>query len=980
MAVPKKGEQVPAAVTAFLGGVNTGLNPLLLRSDQLAFGLNTTVRGGFVGHRPPYREITLDFNSDAALQEAFEKGYFQGGTPYRPDSGNQSLLASISGKLFQALISGTTATIRDVSIPGDPNPALTSQSWLWQAEKWVIINNGINLPIIFDGTTSRRSYGPSVLLAEASAALPIAPPAIGAEVSLTLTDVYTGPFNVPVIMNGHLYQTKASSGTGYSVILKNKGDTPGTVIPAGTPIYVVPGLIGYVKDGFYCWSDGSLGVPSNLTADVIARGNTANLVVNNVIVPSPLADSDIPSPGYLSGNVVNPPALFQIFVAGRVLDVGSWNRDFLGDFEFQSTWPTVPSGVSLGCGTTIPAGEPVFLGSSTSPNVLVGITTADYTVPAVGSDVTVQIDRSYSGAANAAVWVNLKSYQISPSPDPAPSSTLIVVNLTDDTVPNYSYPLYIYSVPELPVGRMGAYGMGRIWMSLADGLSFIAGNIVGGEGGTPAENYRDSILKLTENDYLAGGGTFRLPGSGDVITAMIFTANLDASLGQGPLQIFTARSVFSINAPVDRTTWQDVEFPILSQSLLGAGALSQQSTIQVNSDTLFRAIDGWRSLILARRDFSEQWGNAPITREMEQVLKIEDKSLIPFVSAIQFDNRVLFGAVPLTANGGVISSKTVALNLDPVSYLNGKTPPVYDGVWTFGTLGILQFMRAVIDNVDRCFAFAYDTAALKIKIIELMPYDFENNRLDNGVTPIEGYFDTGAIFNGTPSRPLLKLENGEVYFDNILGEVDFEVLFKPDQFPCYAMWQRWSHCISPPSPGNLSNKPGFRPRVGLGEPSVTYLDLSTNRPMRYGYTFQFRMAFRGTFRFLGGKFITSVAMDQEFKPPPCVSSATEIVPCTALICEEPIILPPRFSPPIITYQNEVVTFTLDACPGGWVFIGQLAPFVESLDVSTGLLTSKAGYFTSQVSQAAANSTAAQTLEDWANSQISQGFLTCTIVS
>src|SRR4029079_16062435 len=114
-------------------------------------------------HRPPYRKMTLDFGGDAALQSALENGFYQGGTPYRPDFGNHSLLAAIGGKLFQSVIAGNTATIRDVSVPGDPNPATPTQAWLWQTEKWVIWNNGVNLPVIFDGVSNRRSFGLSTL-------------------------------------------------------------------------------------------------------------------------------------------------------------------------------------------------------------------------------------------------------------------------------------------------------------------------------------------------------------------------------------------------------------------------------------------------------------------------------------------------------------------------------------------------------------------------------------------------------------------------------------------------------------------------------------------------------------------------------------------------------------------------------------------------------------------------------------------------
>ena len=47
-------------------------------------------------------------------------------------------------------------------------------------------------------------------------------------------------------------------------------------------------------------------------------------------------------------------------------------------------------------------------------------------------------------------------------------------------------PAAIFNLPELPPGRMGAYNQGRVWQSGANGISFIAGDIVGGPSGSPS--------------------------------------------------------------------------------------------------------------------------------------------------------------------------------------------------------------------------------------------------------------------------------------------------------------------------------------------------------------------------------------------------------------------------------------------------------------------------------------------------------------
>ena len=151
---------------------------------------------------------------------------------------------------------------------------------------------------------------------------------------------------------------------------------------------------------------------------------------------------------------------------------------------------------------------------------------------------------------------------------------------------------------ELPGGRMAAYGLGRNWLCLIDGKQFLASDLVGGSSGTLANNFRDAVLNVTENNYLLGGGYFTIPGSYGEIRAFCFAETIDSSLGQGALQVFTDRNVFSCNAPVDRLTWQDLTNPILTESAKGGGGLSQWSTVNVNSDIMSRARDGIRSLTL----------------------------------------------------------------------------------------------------------------------------------------------------------------------------------------------------------------------------------------------------------------------------------------------------------------------------------------------------------------------------------------------
>ena len=923
MANPQNGELVYDALTAFLGGVNSGLNPILLRKDQLAFATNATVRGGYIGPRPPYRKMTLVFDP-STIQDAFEQGFFQGATTYRPDFGNHLLLDSTSGAIYKCVISGTTITVTDVSIVGDPNPATTGQVWMWQGEKWVIINNGTSLPIIFDGVSCRRSYGASVVLGTATAFVPASPPPIGETVLVTLTAPYTGPFNVPVQFNGAFYQTIANAGTTptYDVTLTNisvpsyKTNGNGVIethvgdnVPVGTTISVENQLVAAVSaPGVFNTpttfppeapttpgNPGLLGSVTLNTVEGIVPGNTVL-----VILAVGAGTNSDPNCVSLVSNFFRGIYVTSVDSASKTITgiMGSGCGYGLSDgssvISTNFTSLTVDSPTSHAYYVGVESYTGYVINSKPWLSVPIGKTTAAFVNPAVGASVVIKLDVPYTGANGQLVTIGDAHYLISNVPT-VPGMLITMVNLSDEPqtpAVNYTNPSDITSVPEFPAGRMGAYGMGRNWMSLPDGISFMAGNIVGGEAGTQAENYRDSILKTTENDYL-DTGTFRLPSAGDVITAMTFTTTLDASLGQGPLQVFTATNAFSVNAPVDRVTWQSLTFPILTQSLIGIGALAQQSMFAVNSDTFFRSLVGWYSLIQARRDISEQWGNTPMTREMERVLNQEDKSQLAYVSGIQFDNRALFSAVPQPTGRGVTSVALVALNLDPISSIGGKSPPIYDGSWT--GLNTLQLLRAVVDSKDRAFAFVQNVTDQKIEIWELLSttdvgdsYSVQSERVifdNNGTTDtrIEWSFETSVLLKEQPGMPLLKLEGGEMYVEDMVGEVDVTVQYKPDSYPCWVPWKRFSLCAERATTDDPNLKPGFKAKAGFGEPplkeivngaEVTYCDPYSKQQLRLGHRFQLKFLFRGHLRFLGCKIGASIQPELPLAKPECRPQGT----------------------------------------------------------------------------------------------------------
>lgn len=417
--------------------------------------------------------------------------------------------------------------------------------------------------------------------------------------------------------------------------------------------------------------------------------------------------------------------------------------------------------------------------------------------------------------------------------------------------------------PELPAGRMLTYGLGRVWQSLPDGVSFMAGDIVNWSSGTLAYNFRDAVLKASSNQLLAGGGTFRVPGNVGTIQALVFVALLDASLGQGPLQVLAQQTVFSCNAPVDQSTWQSLTNPILTESVKAAGGTAQDSTILANGDIIYRSPDAQiRSLILARLDFN-RWGNSPMSLEVTRIIEDDNPALLPFGSGVNFDNGALLTTGPVVGPLGVYHTGLVSLTFDLVSLMREKFPPAYNGLWTGWK--VLSLVTGMFYNVQRSFAFVYNSNTNAIELHEFLP-STTNQFADNGSTPITMQFESAALFwklKGKSEFDMVKLEAGEMAVQEIQGFTTFNVEFKSVYDPYWHPWISWSV-------DNTNGKTPYAPRMGLGIPPTTNnCNPATKRPYEVDYAFQVRVTITGKCRFMGLRLKASLMPQSEFAAPFC---------------------------------------------------------------------------------------------------------------
>jgi hypothetical protein len=408
----------------------------------------------------------------------------------------------------------------------------------------------------------------------------------------------------------------------------------------------------------------------------------------------------------------------------------------------------------------------------------------------------------------------------------------------------------------LPVGKQIHYVNGRFIVALPDGRSYIAGDLVYSRvSGTPAYNFRDSILRTTENASILAGQPFAIPLDAGAITSLFSVAIPDTSLGQGPLQVGTTGGVFSVDLPLDATLWTTTQQPSQVVSLPNGGPTGFYSTVTVNGDAWYRGGDGLRSFVTARRDFNT-WVQTPLSQELARVLPYDTPQLLQWSSALNFGNRLLCTCSPYkVSDRGIVHRGLVALDFNNISSITARSQPAYDGVWT--GLPILQLVKGKFNGVERCFAFALDSDNA-ITLYELgvdgsSRFDWDGEQQ----VPMECWLESPALLGreGDPRVNVLKrIVAGDLFLSQLSGtgdgDVTVTVQYRPDYYPCYVDWGDEFTMCAPAcaQPTNCTQpsttQPQYATNLRLPQPADDCNEVAM-RPFRTGYFFQVKVAWTG---------------------------------------------------------------------------------------------------------------------------------------
>ena len=205
---------------------------------------------------------------------------------------------------------------------------------------------------------------------------------------------------------------------------------------------------------------------------------------------------------------------------------------------------------------------------------------------------------------------------------------------------------------ELPAAGPMVYYQGRIWYAYF--RSYTAGDIVGGPSGTggPLLPARFNLEGYGEPTGYRRG-RFRGADSGGKHRALQYAANLDTALGEGTLYVFTRKQVYALDVPISREAWSKAadgagNYGTPNQRVVqrNNGGCSDRSVVAVNGDLFYQALTpSINSLFTALRYFN-QWGNKPISANIDRALRFNDRGLMVYSTGIEFDNYLLNGILP----------------------------------------------------------------------------------------------------------------------------------------------------------------------------------------------------------------------------------------------------------------------------------------------------------------------------------------------
>lgn len=500
-----------------------------------------------------------------------------------------------------------------------------------------------------------------------------------------------------------------------------------------------------------------------------------------------------------------------------------------------------------------------------------------FTVPAVGNTVLVTLTSAVPVGiviGNTGTIGTIGTYEVTN----VAGNTLTIETISSDVIGSSIPPSTLgftvspgappANINEIPAAGPMLYYQGRLWYAYL--REYTAGDIVKGNSGTAPYEFRDSILKVTENPLAIGGDGFAVPTQAGNIRALSYAANNDKQFGEGTMFIFTQQQVHRLDVPMTRPDWLGATSNIPPQYgpvLRENGGVNDRSVVAVNSDLFFQSLDpAIFSLFTALRNVN-QWGNKPISNNINRALAFNDRSLMRYgASGIEFDNYMFQTILPEQRPQGVVSRGIAVLDFNPISTLLEKSPPSWAGL--YDGLDVLQLFKGDFGGRKRAFAVVVSRDDDGIELWELT----NNLKFDNIDTRVNWTVEFPA-YTWQREFDLKRLDGGELWMDKLFGTVDVRVFYRNDANPCWNLWHTAKFCTARTSCETISN-PVCYPEEPLREggkfpitfpvPPLPPCDFINSRPMNIGHQFQCKVEISGWCRIRGLMLYATPFLKQPF--------------------------------------------------------------------------------------------------------------------
>lgn len=141
----------------FCSGVS-GAHPNICPKNLATNAVNRIFRYDENATRLPIEHIRLEFPEDVGNKQRYllEGGNIQGATIYNsfPAQNDSQLILSVAGTIFRIKVIGKKGYVYKLFEGNDP---VLTHAWFAQAFEWLIIQDGLAQPILWDGITARRA-------------------------------------------------------------------------------------------------------------------------------------------------------------------------------------------------------------------------------------------------------------------------------------------------------------------------------------------------------------------------------------------------------------------------------------------------------------------------------------------------------------------------------------------------------------------------------------------------------------------------------------------------------------------------------------------------------------------------------------------------------------------------------------------------------------------------------------------------------